>query len=213
MKRQSLIAGIALVVAVLALVLVVLLALHSGKSLGGERAGLQEFIDGIKSGDLPSKYVSKKLEPQQNSVKLYCNTSGRDVIADYGSVVIPTGETASSSANVSLFASSSPSIPATQDFAALAEGRRALIQTVGIATSTTASTTNSTLAAVQAKGNGAVLVANNSCLYGYLQQNTTGCSIAGAAAGVCETATSTNRGTNPIFNVRIHGVSSGATSL
>lgn len=182
------------------------------KNAGGERAGLQEFIDGIKNGDVATKYVSRKLEPGQTSVKLYCNTSGNDVIADYGSITIPTGETASTTYQYSMFASSTSAIPASQDYTALAEVRRLLIGT-SIATSSTATTTSSTYARSAGQGNGAVLVANNSCLYGYLQNLASGGGGAGCTGATCETATSTNRGTNPIFDARIHSLRQDSKAL
>jgi|CXWL01.1.fsa_nt_gi hypothetical protein len=186
----------------------------AGQNVGGERAGLQEFIDGIKAGDLNMKWASAKLPPQATSVQVYCNRTGQDVLSDFGSAVVLTGETASSTTKFSIFATTSTSIATWVDFGTLAEGKRALIQALGIATSTTASTTNSVYAAVQGKGNGAILIPTGSCVYGVLQQDTTACSIAGAANGAaCETATSTNRGFNPIFNVRVHSSRAGAPSL
>lgn len=185
----------------------------NSQNVGGERAGLQEFIDGIKAGDLNEKWISKKMEPLSNSVKIYCNTSGHDVIGDFGSALVITGETASSTSKVSLFATTSASVATWVDFGTLAEGKRALIQAVGIATSTTASSTNSVLSAVQSKGNGAILIPTNSCVFGVLQQDTTSCSIAGAAAGACETATSSVRGFNPIFNLHIRSYSAAAFTL
>lgn len=170
---------------------------------GGERGGLQEFFDGVKAGNIGSKWISKTLPVLANSSKLYCNTSGRDVIVDYGEVNYPTGQTASTTYQVSMFATSSASIPVTQNYTALAEGRRSLIQ-VSVATSSTATTTNSVYAAGANQGNGAVLVATNSCVFGYIQNLATGGGGPVCTGSVCETATSSNRGVNPVFNIRIH---------
>lgn len=214
---------VAVVIAVVAITIVLIggktsapaPAQNVDQNAGGERAGLQEFKDGIKAGDLGSKWITKTLPPLTTQVKLYCNTTGRDTILDYGSVLVKTGETASSTSKVSIFATTTTdTIAATNDFATIAEGRRALLQALTISTSTTASSTSSVYAARVNQGNGAVVVANNSCVWGYLQQDTTACSSAGAVAGAaCETATSSNRGFNPIFNIRIHTTDPSATSI
>lgn len=214
------------VVAVVIAVVAITIALFGGKTtatvpadnadqnVAGERAGFQEFKDGVKSGDLAGKWISKALPPAVNQVKLYCNTSGRDTILDYGSMLVKTGDTASSTFKGSLFATTTTdSIPATEDFATLAEGRGALIQASSIATSTTASTTSSVYAVAIKQGNGAVVVPTNSCVWGYLQQDTTLGSVACAASSKCETATSTNRGFNPIFSIRVHATDPNATGI
>ena len=183
----------------------------SNENVAGERAGLQEFIDGIKAGDINAKWASAKLGAQQNSVLVYANKSGHDVIADFGSMVIQTGETASSTYTVSLFATTSSSIATTNDFADLADLSKALLHSVIVATSSTATTTNSVLASqISNKGNGVILVPTGSFIFGYIQQYTAGCM---KGTGACEQATSTARGFNPIFNVRLHAVTAGAPSL
>lgn len=168
----------------------------------GERAGLQEFIDGIKAGDVNAKWVSKTLPAQTNSVLLYKNTTGKDVIVDYGEVNVVTGETASSTYKVAVFATTSTSVPTNADFAALTGNTRklSLIDGVTLATSTTATTTSSTYASSAGLGNGAIIIPNGSSLFGFIQQTfTTPCT-----GSQCETATSSNRGFNPVFNVRVH---------
>lgn len=184
------------------------------ENAGGERAGIQEGIDGYKAGDLNSKWKSAKMEVATSSVKVYCNTTGNDVVADYGEAIIPTGSTASSTSNVSLIATTSTSIPTWVDFGTLTEGKRALLQGIVIATSTTATTTNSVLASAQGKSAGATLIPTGSCIFGVLQQNTTLCGTQGNASGAaCESATSTNRGFNPIFNVRVRAAKVQTQSL
>lgn len=184
-------------------------------NVGGERAGLQEFFDGVKAGNIGSKWIGKTLPPLANAVLLYRNTSGKDVIIDYGEVNVLTSQTASTSYRVHIFATTSSSIVASTDYTALAEGRRSLIG-VTLATSTTATTTNSVSSAIIGRGNGAVLVASDSYVFGYIQNlplEGGGPLCTGAA---CETATSSNRGFNPVFNIRIHEGSegrSGAISL
>lgn len=167
--------------------------------LGGERAGLQNFIDGIKAGSISIKWVSGKLAPGADDQVIYTNRTGRDVYADFGSVDVLTGETASTTFKVSIFATTTTSVPVTQDYTALAEGARALIQSYTFATSTTATTTSSVRAAVEGKGNGSIVIPDGSSLMLYMQQ-TYGNVCTGA---VCETATSTNRGFNPKYKVRL----------
>lgn len=169
-----------------------------GQQVGGEQAGVQNFYDGAKLGNVGSKWIARNLAQGENSVRLYCNTSGRDAVIHYGEVTYPTGQTASSTYTVNIFATTTTSIPATQNFTSLAEGRRSLIQ-VSVATSSTATTTSSIYAARANQGNGSVLVASNSCVFGYLQQLGPTCN--GAS---CETATSSNRGVNPVFQIQLH---------
>lgn len=171
------------------------------QNVAGQRAGLQEFNDGIKAGDMNTKWVARTLPVGSASVPLYTNTTGHDVYADFGAADVLTGQTSSSTFMVSLFAttSSSSAVPAWADFGTLAEGARALINAVALATSTTATSTNSVLAVAQAKGAGAVVVPNGATLFGYIQQTyATKCTGA-----TCETASSTNRGFNPQFRVRL----------
>lgn len=167
---------------------------------------------GTKSGDAIEKTISKAFPVAGNSVMLYHNTSGRDVLVDFGSITIPTGETASTTYQMSVFATTSSAIPASQDYTALAEARRLLIGT-SVATSSTATSTNSVYAAKANNGNGAILVPNNSYVFGYLQNLASGGGGKGCSGSVCETATSTNRGTNPIVNIHLLTLTSSATTL
>jgi len=183
-----------------------------GEAVGGQRGGLQEYVDGIKSGELNSKWVSTRLEPLANSVKVYCNTSGNDEIAFNGSVSVMSADTASSTSKASLFASSTSAIAAVMDFGTLTEGTRDLLDAITIATSTTGTTTDSATAVAAGKGSGSVTLPSGSCIWGYLQQHAD-CTIGNAAAGSCETATSSNRGFNPVFNVQVRTVRDTQTSL
>lgn len=209
--------GLSLGVAAVAIAVIALgfsLFGHSSSgNVGGERAGLQEFIDGAKTGDLNSKWIAKAVAPGSNQVLLYRNTSGHDVIADYGDMTITTGSTASSTSKISLFATTSSSVGAWADFGTVVSPsnlKLALINAEGVATSSTATTTNAVSSAVHNKGSGAVLVPNNSYLFGYIQQDTTAC---GALTTACETATSSNRGFNPLFHVHIDSVASDRPTL
>lgn len=176
----------------------------SNETLAGERGGLQEFFDGVTTGDITERWVSGKLKAGEDYVVIWSNTLGKDVTANYGEALIPTGETASSTSKISLFATTSTSVNNSVDFGTLAEGKRALIQAVNISTSTTATTTSSTYAMSAGKGNGSVLIPAGSVLMGYLQKDTAASTGCGALTGACESATSTNRGFNPLFRARLH---------
>lgn len=198
--------GLAVVLSVAAL----LVAVSSGApvtdgNFAGNRAGLQEFVDGIKAGDLTTKWVGATLPARSDDMVIYTNRTGRDVYADFGSVDVVTGETASSTYKISLFATTTTSVASSMDFSSLAEGKRALIQSLAIATSTTASSTSSVYAAARgaSSGNGSIVIPDGSSLMVYLQQDTTAGSITCARNGACETATSSNRGFNPRVKVRL----------
>lgn len=192
--------GVAVLLAVI-LILVLVAQQSPGENTGGQRAGLQEFVDGIQAGSVGTKWVSATMPANTNSVAIYTNRTGRDVYADFGAMDIPTGQTASTTVLGSLFATSSSatSVPTWADFGTLAEGKRALIQADIIATSTTASSTNSVMASVLGKGAGSVVVPDGSTLFGYIQNRYT----VACTGSQCETATSSNRGYNPVFKVRI----------
>lgn len=181
-----------------------------GGDVGGQRGGFQELTNGVTLGNFSStagaqvEWFSGTLDPQANEEVIFRNTLGKDVYVDYAEINVITGETASSTTKIFAFATTSSSIATWADFGTLAEGKRAIIHGVAIATSTTATTTSSVYAASAGLGNGAVLVPNDSYFHIFLQQDTAGCSIAGAAAGACETATSSSRGFDPQFKVRIH---------
>lgn len=193
--------GIAILLSLIAITVSFLGPETSPQNVGGERGGFQEFFDGVRIGQASQKWVVGTIEPGATGVALYTNRTGVDVYADFGSADIPTGSTASTTQAVSLFATSSSAtaVPVWSDFGTLAEGGRALIQAVAIATSTTATSTNSVLSAVQGKGVGSIVIPDGSTLFGFIQQTyATKCT-----GSVCETATSTNRGFNPKFKVRL----------
>lgn len=176
------------------------------QSTGLSQTNIGEFPEGVKNGDLFERWFTKTLPPGTNSVALFTNRTGRDVVAVLGSADILTGQTASSTSNVSLFATTSTSIATVQDFTALTGTplKNFLINSVTIATSSTATTTSSIYAVAVAKGNGMVVVPDGSTVWGYLQQNTTLAATSCVSLGLCESATSTNRGFNPVFNVKIY---------
>lgn len=205
--------GIACVITGAVIGFVASVAMHSGSNLSGiYKNVVPQNAPGTKSGDLVETTVAKTLPAGSNSVLLYTNNSGRDVMADFAAITIPTGQTSSTTYQMNVFATTSTSIPATQDYTALAEGRRFLINVL-VATSSTATTTNSIFAASTGKGNGAVLVASGSSIFGYIQNLALGGGGPVCTGSVCETATSSNRGTNPIVNVHLRTLTSDATGL
>lgn len=203
------------VVSLVAVAVVVLLFLgfhHSAPqapATGLTQADLGQFPEGIKNGDQFERWETATLPAGSAAVPIFTNRSGRDVEAFFGSVDIPTGQTASSTSLVSIFATTSTSIASTYDFLSstgLAAFKSILISQIVIATSSTATTTNSVLSVVQGKGNGSIVVPDGQTVFGYLQQNRAtgnGC-FNGAQTGLCESATSSNRGFNPVFNVKVY---------
>lgn len=203
-KKSSIIFGTLVAAVVIAAFVLGFVLNKPSKSVGGERGGLQSFSDGIAPGDQIEIWKSKTMPALDNEVEIWKNDTGKDAYVSLGDMVVPTGSTASSSVNVSVFATTSSSIGTWADFGTLAEGKRSIITAVLVATSTTASTTSSVYAAANGKGNGEILVPNGSRVFGFLQQVTSLASIACAKSGACETATSSARGYNPKFNLKIH---------
>jgi hypothetical protein len=118
------------------------------------------------------------------------NTSGGTILVDKGFFGFQSG-TASSTFAGNVFATTSASVPSSNSYIALAPSvANTIIKGTIIATSSTATSTTSVLPA-------AVVVANGSYVCAYMQQNTTYTSVECTNAGLCETATSTNRGFNP----------------
>lgn len=173
------------------------------RDVGGERAGVQNFSDGATLGQATERWYAQTLPVRSEEVLLFRNTFGKDVYADYGEANVITGQTASSSYKLYLIATTSSSIGAWADVTTarlLNTHKAALIDGVEIATSTTATTTSSTYALDSGKGNGTVLVPDGSYVFGFLQA----VDLMACADAACEPATSTNRGFNPQFKVKIH---------
>ena len=172
------------------------------RDVGGERAGVQNFSDGATLGQETERWYAQKLPVGSEEVLMFRNTFGKDVYAYYGESDVITGETASSSYKVYLFATTSPSIAAWANVttAVVTTGKSSLINGVTLATSTTATTTSSTYALDSGKGNGTVLVPDGSYFFGFIQA----VDLMACADTACEPATSTARGFDPLFKVKIH---------
>ena len=141
------------------------------RNVAGERAGSQNFSDGATLGQATERWYAQELPVGSEEVLLFRNTFGKDVYADYGEVSVITGETASSSFLAYIIATSSSSIGASADFSTLNAQNTALLNGTFIATSSTATTTNSVYAAAVSKGNGGVIVPNSWYVFFFLKRN------------------------------------------
>lgn len=176
--------------------------------VGLTQSDLGQFPEGVKNGDQFERWFSKTLPAGENDVPLYTNRTGRDVLVSFGSVNVLTGQVASSSYDVYVLSttSSATAIPVANDFATQGgtAGKQQLIRGITLATTTTATTTSSVYAAAVNKGNGAILVPDGSTVFGYMVQ-TYPLGPGGACNGAtCESSTSTNRGFNPVFNIKVY---------
>lgn len=161
------------------------------------------FVKGAKLGDATDRWIVKTLESGQNQVVLYRNTTGRDQWVTYGDTTIESADTASSTFKAYIFATTTSSVGVWADFGTIASLKGDLLRGVLIATSSTATTSSSVLAVTTGRGNGAILVPDGAYVIAYWQQNIdtiTGCR---GAVGLCEAATSTRRGADPIFRIRL----------
>lgn len=162
------------------------------------------FGNGIKLGDVNTNWLPTQTITAGQSQVAYTNRTGRPIIVDYGEIqqIANAGgiNVASSTFRVTMFATTTTTVPASHDFTAVSASTSALV--VGVwATSTTATTTNS-VGTVPLGGQGTILLPADWTLITYLQRNTTLCGA--VAATVCEAATSTNRGFDVKVRVRVH---------
>lgn len=159
-------------------------------SVGGVSQEIDFYVNGVGFGpDFATFSQSGTIGSGRNSGS-WENKTGRTVYVDL-STMTTTG-TASSSSIVYGYASST--LPSTTyDFTAPASANRMTIGAFSIATSSVATTTSSIEKAPAGK---VISVPDGWYLIFLLRQDTTNASIACAAAGLCETATSTNRGFN-----------------
>ena len=174
---------------------------------GAVRTALDQWVNGLFAGDVAEKWIEKTLPAGDDQIVLYRNQTGHDVYVTFADVSIPTGSTASSTLAASVVATSSASFPNTHDLTlpSLANQKDYLIRGVNFATSSTATTTSSlyAVAANLATGHGTILVPDGWYVIGYLQMQTAFTNHPCDAAGLCESATSTNRGYNPVFRVKL----------
>ncbi len=162
-----------------------------------------QFTQGIKLGTTRETIVSKAVPAGSNQVILFTNSTGRDVYASAADMTINTGDTASSSVKFYIVSTTTSSIGAWADFATLPLLKGSLIHGMAVATSSTATTTSSVLAAVTGKGNGGVIIPDGASLIAYIQQNIDTLLGCRGAVGLCEAATSTRRGFNPVATAKL----------
>lgn len=179
-----------------------LAALSDGPGLRGEKGDRGERglggvtnVDEIAAGDAASKWELLSLDAGEDQAS-YRNTSGHSEIVDYSNFT--TDGTASSSFRVIAVATTSSSFADAHDFLApvYADLAGSKMFDVTIATSTTATTTNSIMRTAMNDGSsdGSILLKNLEYLILYLQRGDTSCPTSGTDTGGCEAATSTNRG-------------------
>lgn len=152
------------------------------------------FVNGISSGPaaVAESWAVKSILAGQDEAVLLTNNTSADVFVDYAEIQLIANaagtQTASSTYNVRLFATSTATIPASHDFTAVTSDKYSLI--VGTwATSTTATTTNS-VGTVPLGGQGSIRLPANWSLVAYINR-TGGATCSGVS---CETATSSKRG-------------------
>jgi len=161
-----------------------------------ERLGGVTGYDRVKAGDaiITWKYGTIASGSNEGS---YRNTTGGVECVDLA--VVKTNGTASSSMKFYGFATSSSAVPSQHDYTAIAFGGDSLISATLLATSTTATTTNSYLALASeqsGRGNGIVCLDQLDYFITYFQ-NASGIANAPNAlcnGATCEEATSTNNG-------------------
>lgn len=160
--------------------------------LGAVRPIADEFTQGLKLGYGQNTLINSfRLTIGAGSNEAaWKNTTGETVYV-YLADAVTTG-TASSSYYLYIATSSSATV--SNDFSAPFSS---IIDTFAIATSSVATTTSS-IDKHKVSNNGVIPVAHNEYVLMTLQANTTACANAGAALGLCETATSTNRGITSI---------------
>lgn len=197
MDNHSKVSGIAVVAVVIAVIAlgtsILRMAPASPSNVGGERGGLQEFIDGAKIGDTTSLWKKVTIGPGANQ-GYWKNTLGKTVYLDIANTSIGFHSgTASSSLNFYVATSSSATLTdyVTPSGTLPLSGAR-------VATSTTGDTTF--MGTTTSAGTGFAVPAGSYVIFDI--QEAYNCKT---ATGLCETATSTNRGiTNFFGSLRIY---------
>lgn len=158
---------------------------RSSENVAGQRAGLQEFIDGIRPGEVTIQTKAVSI-PLGSDNFVYTNKSGKvqyvDLLALHTSSVASSTQTLTAGTSTSATAWNGFSVPQTLKS----------FFNITVATSSIATTTNSIQGSGATTGSGAgvaYLGIGESLIVGVYQ--TFGNKCTGA---LCETATSTNRG-------------------
>jgi hypothetical protein len=196
-SKGTIVGGIAVVIAVIALIVGMRgptsVVLPSNDGLGGQRGGMQEFVDGIKAGDRTSIWRTGTI-PASTNQSAWCNTQiGKTAYVDIAEMSF-TGN-ASSSMRVSIGTSTASSI--TNNYTAPYAG---LVDNYLLATSTGSTIVANNIIDNGTNGRGIVGVATSECVNFIFRQDSTGA----CTGSLCEAATSTARGFNGAWNLRIH---------
>lgn len=197
-SRNIIVAGVVAAIVSILVAVVALSTVRTDTSVSSELGGISgpvinnpyAFANGVGIGNDGFVFNAEELTiGRGEDQKVWTNKLGRDVFVTYGQFT--TDGTASSTYRLYAIATSSTSIPDSHDFTALVATSSALIDGVSLATSTSATTTNSVLSAVQNKGQGTIKVPAGWSLISFLQAvDVPAC----GGTGACEEATSTNRG-------------------
>lgn len=197
--KNKIIAGVVLVVGLL----LGYFGFHQASPLvgGGDVRNVGEFApNGIGFGNLPVTWSSEggKILAKSNTA-FWKNVTGKTQYVDY--VEVSTDNFASSSMKIYAF-STSTAVRTLYDFVAPAQQATTtlLINAFTIATSSQATTTTNIDKAFSGK---TAIVPNNSLIV-IQMQTANGAVCASSGSGICESATSTNRGFNLQWRIRFH---------
>lgn len=160
-------------------------------NVGGQRAGLQEFTDGAKLGSQTTRWYSGTI-PASDNQEFWYNNTGKTVYVDLAEMIT----TGTASSTYDFFVGTTTSASLSSDFT---DPFSTLIHDFNLATSTTIRAINS-IKDAGTNGRSVIPVAAGEYVFFTFQQT-----FDNACTGsVCETATSTNRGFNVNWNLRIH---------
>lgn len=170
----------------------------SPENVGGQRAGLQEFADGISLGKVAvaNNWAVVPI-PERSNQGFWLNNTGKDVVVDYAEFQNSGGSGSGvASTTYQFFVGTSTTASLSSDFTDPFAG---ILDAYTLATSSAIKLINSFKDA-GTNGRGAVVVPNGQYVFFTFQQTYTGA----CTGSVCETATSTNRGFNSTARLRYH---------
>lgn len=163
------------------------------QNVGGERAGLQEFMDGIKLGPVTEQWATVSLSAGVNQASWRNNQVGKDIVVDYAEFDNGTGV---ASTTYQFFIATSSAATISSDFD---DPFSPILDGYTLATSSKISVINS-IKDAGTNGRSAAKVSNGEYVIFTFQQRYAG----NCSGSVCETATSTNRGFNSTGRLKFH---------
>lgn len=164
----------------------------SDPNLQGERAGLQNFTDGAKLGTQNTRWYSGTIAAGANQ-GFWLNNTGVTVYADLAEMIT----TGTASTSYDFFIGTTTAATLSSDFTDPFSG---LVDDKVVATSTNALPVANSIKDAGTNGRGVVAVPVGAYVFFTFQQT-----FAGNCTGsLCETATSTNRGFDVNWNLRVH---------